>query len=211
VPNGVLPVPKLPPTPSNRVRTRPGLAVRARPAGSATASTRESLAAPRRPRAPSSACPPHTSAAPSSAHGSPSKRPVVTPTSIAEHLERQSVVPIESTIPTDMTVAQWRRQRYARPGIARRRSARLFAAARRLVPVRPVPCDHLHDTTTRYDQVEKLLSFLLICPVCGTEKLVETKPYAPHFTPHKPGPSHATLADPRHNDAVGLSDLPRDG
>jgi hypothetical protein len=86
----------------------------------------------------------------------------VTPTSIAEHLERQSVVPIESTIPTDMTVAQWRRQRYARPGIARRRSARLFAAARRLVPVRPVPCDHLHDTTTRYDQVEKLLSFLLM-------------------------------------------------
>jgi DNA-binding CsgD family transcriptional regulator len=104
--------------------------------------------------------------------------------SIAEHLERQSVVPIESTIPTDMTAEQWRRQRSARPRHARRRTARLFAAARRLVPLRPVPCDHMHDTTTRYDHVKKLLSFLLVCPVCGTEKLVETKPYAPHFTPH---------------------------
>ena len=104
--------------------------------------------------------------------------------SIAEHLERQSVVPIESTIPTDMTAEQWRRQRSARPRPARRRSARLFAAARHLVPLRPVPCDHMHDITTRYDHVEKLLSFLLVCPVCGTEKLVETQPYAPHFTPH---------------------------
>jgi hypothetical protein len=109
---------------------------------------------------------------------------VVPSPSIAEHLERQSVVPIESTIPTDMTAEQWRRQRSARPGPGRRRSARLFAAGRRLVPLWPVPCDHMQHTTTRYDQVEKLFSFLLVCPVCGTEKLVETQPYAPHFTPH---------------------------
>jgi hypothetical protein len=77
---------------------------------------------------------------------------VVPSPSIAEHLERQSVVPIESTIPTDMTAEQWRRQRSARPGPGRRRSARLFAAGRRLVPLRPVPCDHMqhprHATTT---------------------------------------------------------------
>jgi DNA-binding CsgD family transcriptional regulator len=114
--------------------------------------------------------------------------------SIAEHLERQSVVPIESTIPTDMAAEQWRRQRSGRPPHARRRSARLFAAARRLVPLRPVPCDHMHDTTTRYDHVKKLLSFLLVCPVCGTEKLVETKPYAPHFTPHPASQTPAASA-----------------
>ncbi|MGH2761155.1 MAG: hypothetical protein ACRDL4_06420 [Thermoleophilaceae bacterium] len=26
---------------------------------------------------------------------------------------------------------------------------------RRLVPLPPMPCEHLHDTTTRYDQTEK--------------------------------------------------------
>lgn len=84
--------------------------------------------------------------------------------SISEHLERQSVVSMESTIPSEMTVGEWRRRRSARAGAARRRS-RVFAAARRVVPLRPIPCDHLHDTTTRYDPVEKLLTFLLICPV----------------------------------------------
>jgi hypothetical protein len=104
--------------------------------------------------------------------------------SIAQHLERQSVVPIESTIPSDMTVEQWRRRRSARPQPARRRSARVLAAARRVVPLRPVPCDHLHDTTTRYDHNRKLLQFLLVCPVCRTEKLVQTLPYQPRFKPN---------------------------
>ena len=154
MPTGVFPVPKLRRTHSNRVRTRPGLAVRVRPAGGAPASMRDSLAAPPQPRAPRSACGPHNSAGSSSAPGSPPERLVVTPTtaetgdttpspSIAEQLERQSFLPIESTIPTDMTVEQWRRRRSARPRPARRRSARLFVAARRLVPLRRMPCDHL--------------------------------------------------------------------
>jgi hypothetical protein len=91
MPSGVFPEPKLRRTPSTRVRTRRDLAVRVRP---------------------------------SSAPASPSERPAMPPTaawpgdirpsrSIAEQLERQSFLPIESTIPTDMTAEQWRRQRSA--------------------------------------------------------------------------------------------------
>jgi hypothetical protein len=42
-------------------------------------------------------------------------------------------------------------------------------------------CDHLHDTTTRYDAGEKLLTFLLVCPSCRTEKVLETQHYEPRF------------------------------
>jgi hypothetical protein len=59
---------------------------------------------------------------------------MTTSSSTSEQLRRQSVVPFESIIPPEMTVEQWR---------SRRR----------------VPCHHLHDTTTRYDRVAKLLSF----------------------------------------------------
>jgi hypothetical protein len=38
-----------------------------------------------------------------------------------------------------------------------------------------MPCDHLHDTTTRYDPVEKVLTFVLICPVCRTEKVLDAQ------------------------------------
>jgi len=47
-------------------------------------------------------------------------------------------------------------------------------------------CDHLHDTTTRYDHVRKLLTFLLVCPVCGTEKIVEIQRYEPRYEPGQP-------------------------
>jgi len=49
---------------------------------------------------------------------------------------------------------------------------------------RTMACEHLHDTTTRYDPVEKLLTFLLICPVCRTERVLETRHYEPRFQPH---------------------------
>jgi hypothetical protein len=55
--------------------------------------------------------------------------------------------------------------------------------SRKLERRRPVRCDHLHDTTTRYDPVEKLLTFLLVCPVCGTEEVLETRHYEPRFQP----------------------------
>src|SRR4051794_5127833 len=82
-------------------------------------------------------------------------------TSIAGQLERQSVVLVESTIPRDMTCDQWRRRHSA--------------------PSRPVRCDHLHESTSRYDRVKKLLSFLVVCPVCRTEKVIETRHYEPRF------------------------------
>jgi hypothetical protein len=103
--------------------------------------------------------------------------------SISEQLTRQSVVPMDCTIPPDMTIAQWRRARSSRPRPKRRHSARLLAGAARLVSRPAAQCDHLHDSTTRYDRDRKVLTFLLVCPVCHTEKVVETQRYEPRFEP----------------------------
>jgi hypothetical protein len=35
-------------------------------------------------------------------------------------------------------------------------------------------CDHLYDTTSRYETATKVLTFLLVCPVCRVEEVVET-------------------------------------
>jgi hypothetical protein len=51
----------------------------------------------------------------------------------------------------------------------------------RVTSLPATPCDHVHDTTTRYDHAQKLLTFLLVCPICGTEKIVETQHYEPRF------------------------------
>ena len=40
-------------------------------------------------------------------------------------------------------------------------------------------CDHLHDSTSRYDAAAKVLTFLLVCPACGIERVVETLAYEP--------------------------------
>jgi hypothetical protein len=99
----------------------------------------------------------------------------------------------------DMTAEHWRRRRSARPRPARRRSARLFAAARRLVPLRPVPCDHLHDTTTRYDSVEKLLSFLLPARLSRLRHgEARRDPAAPRFNPH-PAPERPAAGATVHH------------
>jgi hypothetical protein len=45
-------------------------------------------------------------------------------------------------------------------------------------------CDHLYDSTSRYDAARKLLTFLLVCPVCEIEEIVQTMEYAPRFTAH---------------------------
>ncbi|HEX5923334.1 MAG TPA: hypothetical protein VFY45_05850 [Baekduia sp.] len=42
-------------------------------------------------------------------------------------------------------------------------------------------CDHLFDTTTRYDRERRRLTFVLFCPTCETETVVETLRYAPAF------------------------------
>ena len=101
-----------------------------------------------------------------------------TPPSISEQLVRQSVVPTESTVPPDMTLAQWRRLRSSRQRTKRRSSAGRSAAA---LPA--TSCGHLHGSTTRYDHDQKVLTFLLVCPVCGTERVVETQHYEPRFEP----------------------------
>jgi hypothetical protein len=72
-------------------------------------------------------------------------------------------------------------------------------AARRVVPLRPVPCDHLHESTTRYDHDRKVLTFLLVCPVCRTEKVVESLDYEPRFQPHPaPRPPDASAGATVH-------------
>ena len=114
--------------------------------------------------------------------------------SVSQELERQGVAHMECSIPPEMTIEDWRRLRSERRRSARSRSSRLRAAARRVVPLRPVPCNHLHDQTSRYDSLTKQLSFLLVCNVCGTEKLVEKVPYEPRFQPHpETQPAGATV------------------
>jgi hypothetical protein len=114
--------------------------------------------------------------------------------SVSRELERQGVVHMECSIPPEMTIEDWRRLRSERRRSAPSRSSRLRAAAGRVVALRPVPCDHLHDQTSRYDAPKKQLSFLLVCKVCGTEKLVETVPYEPRFQPHpETQPAGATV------------------
>jgi hypothetical protein len=76
---------------------------------------------------------------------------------------------------------------------------------RRAASLHPVHCEHLHDTTTRYEPVAKLLTFLLFCPVCSTEKVIETRHYEPRFEPHpSTGSAGATvhqLPVRRHDEA----------
>jgi hypothetical protein len=85
--------------------------------------------------------------------------------SISGQLERLSVVPMESTIPPEMTIKEWRR-------------------SAKVVPLRPTQCDHLHEQTSRYDPIEKQLTFLTFCPVCRVERVVGTQSYEPRYEPH---------------------------
>jgi hypothetical protein len=40
-------------------------------------------------------------------------------------------------------------------------------------------CEHLKEATSRYDPAKKLLTFVLICRICGTERVVEQLEYEP--------------------------------
>jgi hypothetical protein len=46
-------------------------------------------------------------------------------------------------------------------------------------------CEHLHDTTTRYDHTAQRLEFLLVCPVCATERVIHSLSYVPRFEPRR--------------------------
>jgi hypothetical protein len=69
------------------------------------------------------------------------------------------------------------------PSTASERLERRSAAARRLASAPAGTCEHLHDTTTRYDHAEKVLTFLLVCHSCRTESVIETLAYEPRFEP----------------------------
>jgi len=101
---------------------------------------------------------------------------------VSELVERHGVLVVESSIPEDMTIAEWRR---LKPRAGRRRPWRrrplTVDATRHLAAVPDAICEHLHDTTSRYDHAEKVLTFLLVCNVCETEKVVERMRYAPRF------------------------------
>lgn len=55
-------------------------------------------------------------------------------------------------------------------------------------------CDHLHDSTSRYDAVEKVMTFLLVCRTCGIERVVETLEYEPRPVWTSPGAAPRQLA-----------------
>ena len=121
-------------------------------------------------------------------------RPVVTP-----RLERQSVVALECSNPDGMIVEEGGRSRPSRGRTKRENADRGLAAARPNAGPRRAPCDHMHESTTRYDRHEKRLTFLLFCPTCGIEKVVETLHYQPRFEPHPaPLPAHESVTSNVH-------------
>jgi hypothetical protein len=103
---------------------------------------------------------------------------------LTERIERQGVLVFEASIPEGMTIDEWRRRPRA-DRTRRRRRSRTPADARHLAAVPTPTCDHLHDTTSRYDHSAKVLTFLLVCHGCGTEKVIEKLPYEPRFE-HEP-------------------------
>jgi hypothetical protein len=65
-------------------------------------------------------------------------------------------------------------------------------------------CEHLHETTTRYDRQAKRLDFFLVCSACRTAKLLHSLDYAPRFVPTGATvrPLRARTTDPRRRRAA---------
>jgi hypothetical protein len=122
------------------------------------------------------------------------------PASRAEH----AVNVVECTIPSDMTIEQWRRLRRGKVPTRGKPWSLLVAAARRVAGHREQPCDHLHDTASRYDHAAKRLELLLSCPVCKTEKVIHSLAYEPRFEP-----SGATVHPLRRREGKTLQALDR--
>jgi hypothetical protein len=111
---------------------------------------------------------------------------------------------VECTIPANMTIEQWRQLRRASVPARGNPWSLLLAAARRVARHGEQPCDHLHDTASRYDHAAKRLELLLICPVCETEKVIHSLAYEPRFEP-----SGATVHVLRRRDGTTLHALDR--
>jgi hypothetical protein len=65
-------------------------------------------------------------------------------------------------------------------------------------------CDHLQDSTSRYDAVEKVMTFLLVCRTCGIERVVETLDYEPRPVWPSPGTAPRQPAVPPLESSIGL-------
>jgi hypothetical protein len=89
----------------------------------------------------------------------------IAPRTVSSQLVEQSLLLVDCSIPPDLTIDEWRRQRPQQE------------------PRPTDDCEHLCDTTSRYDHARKELTFLLVCPVCQTEKVLETMAYEPSFEP----------------------------
>ena len=111
---------------------------------------------------------------------------------------------VECTIPPNMTIEQWRRLRRGSVPTRGNPWSLLLAAARRVARHGEQPCDHLHDTASRYDHAAKRLELLLTCPVCKTEKVIHSLAYEPRFEP-----SGATIHPLRRRDGKTLHALDR--
>ena len=111
---------------------------------------------------------------------------------------------VECTIPPNTTIAQWRQLR--RDSVPTRGNpwSLLRAAARRVARHGDLPCDHLHDTASRYDHAAKRLELLLTCPVCKTEQVIHSLAYEPRFEP-----SGATIHPLRRREGKTLHALDR--
>src|SRR3954453_19130198 len=88
---------------------------------------------------------------------------------------------VECTIPANMTIEQWRQLRRGSVPTRGKPCSLLLAAARRGARHGEQPCDHLHDTASRYDHAAKRLELLLICQVCKTEQVIHSPPHEPPF------------------------------
>ena len=111
---------------------------------------------------------------------------------------------VECTIPPNMTIEQWRQ---LHPGSVPARGnpwSLLLAVARRVARHGQQPCDHLHDTASRYDYAAKRLELLLTCPVCKIEKVIHSLAYEPRFEP-----SGATVHPLRRREGETLHALDR--
>jgi len=111
---------------------------------------------------------------------------------------------VECTIPPNMTIEQWRQLRRGNVLTRGNPWSLLLAAARRVARQGELPCDHLHDTASRYDHAAKRLELLLTCPVCKTGQVIHSLEYEPRFEP-----SGATVHPLRQRDGKTLPGLDR--
>ena len=51
---------------------------------------------------------------------------------------------------------------------------RACGASTRFAERQTLMCDHLYETTSPYETATQVLTFLLVCPICCVEEVVDT-------------------------------------